>query len=133
MERAIKLLVESPLAETCLSDEVLARAAWAKAVGKKIADHSMPMHMVRDRLVVDVDDEIWKKQLTPMSGQIVDRLNQVIGRAAVRDIQFRTGAKRRGPGSAAFPVRPAAQVHPDGIKDPILGRLYRARLKKGTA
>ena len=38
----------------------LARAAWPLAVGKKVATRTRPARMVRTRLIVEVEDLIWK-------------------------------------------------------------------------
>lgn len=130
MERAIKLLGQSEFARKCLSDEELARAAWARAVGPKIAGHSAVAGLIRGRLVVDVDDAVWRSQLTTMRKQVVAQVNKVVGRDIVVEIEFRVAAQRRQPGREFAPVR---GINAEGIADPILGRLYRASQKKETA
>lgn len=134
MERAIKLLGESNLAGKCISEERLAIAAWGRAVGKKIAAYTRPVALVRNHLVVDVDDDIWRQQLYPMRHQIVDRLARVLGRPIVATLEFKVGTKRRGPGRETIPVRQAGENdEAAGIADPILSLLYRASRKRESA
>ncbi len=134
MERAIKLLGQSKLAEQCLSGEKLAIAAWERAVGEKVARHAIPVNLVRGRLVIDVEDLVWRQQLFPMTSQIVSRLAKVTGREdLVTGLEFRVGARRRMPGRETVPVRGVAPREEDRIADPILSRLYRASQKKESA
>lgn len=134
MERAIKLLGQSKLAGQCISEEQLAIAGWERAVGKKIAAYTRPVSLVRDRLVVEVDDDIWRQQLYPMRHQIVDRLAKVLGRPIVASIEFKVGARRRAPGREIYPVgRLEERDEATRIADPILSRLYKASRRKETA
>ena len=41
-------------------------AVWARAVGKNIAKHSRAAKMVRTSLVVEVEDELWQRNLFSM-------------------------------------------------------------------
>jgi hypothetical protein len=50
-----------------MSDEELACAAWALAVGKKIAACTGQKSLVRGRLIVEVQDMVWQRQLNTMS------------------------------------------------------------------
>ncbi len=133
MERAIKLLGQSKLAGQCISEEQLAIAAWERAVGKKIAAYTRPVSLVRDRLVVEVDDDIWRQQLYRMRGQIVDRLAKVLGRPVVESVELRVGTKRRAPGRETHPVGRLEEGGGAKIADPILSKLYEASRRKETA
>jgi hypothetical protein len=59
MERASKFIGSLKLSAK-LPPEELAIAAWPVAVGKRIAFHSTARCLVRDKLVVEVDDGVWK-------------------------------------------------------------------------
>jgi predicted nucleic acid-binding Zn ribbon protein len=135
MERAIKLLGESTLAGQCISDERLAFAAWERAAGRKIASCTRPESLVRGHLVVETDDEVWRRQLAPLRSQIRANLSKVLGRDIVTSIEFRLGARRRSPGRETCPVR-SGQDNGDeanAIADPILSRLYKASRRRETA
>jgi predicted nucleic acid-binding Zn ribbon protein len=130
MERAGKLIRGLKLGGECLSAEDLVRAAWPQAVGPRIARHTRPVKLQESRLVVEVEDAIWKSQLETMSGQILARLKDVAGPGNVRSLEFRLGVPRRLP-QRAETVR-TARDEADGIENPILRRLYKASRKKAS-
>ncbi len=123
MERAgrligkLKLEVDDP--------ELRARAAWSVAAGKKIARHTRATALVRGSLVVEVEDQIWQRQLKTLSGFLVRNLERTLGEALVRDIDFRPMPKRREPQMAE-----RARGSED-VLDPVLDMLYRQSRKRG--
>lgn len=64
-------------------------AAWKHAVGEGLSDHAVPVHLQDETLVVVVADDIWKRQLEQMRGQLLFRLNSVLGQALVKSIELR--------------------------------------------
>jgi len=118
-----------------MSGEELARAAWPGAVGKRIACHASPISLVRDRLVVEVEDAVWQKQLFHLRFQILRKIEELIGQAIVRDIEFRIVPTRRPPQSAPAldSLKKPIGDEADGIKDPVLRRLYIQSRKKASA
>lgn len=133
MDRAGKLLRGMKIAGECLSTEDLARAAWPQAVGERIARHARAVAW-RDapdgaRLIVEVEDAVWKNQLETMRPQILPRLQEVAGRNGVRQIEFRLATPRRAP-KRAERVRP--QDEADGIADPVMRRIYRESRKRAA-
>jgi predicted nucleic acid-binding Zn ribbon protein len=133
MERASNSLSKLRLSDK-MSGEELARAAWPSAVGKRIALRASVATLVRDRLVVEVEDAIWQKQLFHLRYQILTKLAQLIGDEIVRDIEFRIATPRRPPQPAAH-IDEARRPHDDadGIKDPVLRILYKESRKKASA
>jgi hypothetical protein len=71
MERASRLFGKLTAGGGPIDIDDLARAAWPLAVGKKVAARTRPARMVRTRMIVEVEDPIWKKQLFALSGQIL--------------------------------------------------------------
>jgi hypothetical protein len=138
MERAARLIKSNKFSQKVFTDEDLARAVWPTAVGKAIAAHTLRVKLVRETLVVEVEDSVWQKQLYCLSLQIVDRLRRVTGSDAIKDVEFRVGAPRRQPqraiareSSSVDPANPPDEA--DGIQDPVLKKLYRLSRKKATA
>ena len=142
MERASKLIRGLRLPGDMISAEELACAAWAGAVGTKIAAHTRAAKLVRTHLVIEVEDAVWRRQLLSLSGQIVNNLARSLGPGLVEDLEFRVVPKRRGPqralvvgpGDAGRP--PNATGHPDeaaAIADPVLRSIYRASRKRAQA
>jgi predicted nucleic acid-binding Zn ribbon protein len=123
MERAgrligkLKLDVDDP--------ELRARAAWKVAAGKKIAEHTRAVALVRGSLVVQVEDQIWQRQLKTLSGFLLRNLEKALGEALVTDIDFRPMPRRREPQRAE-----RARGRED-VQDPVLDLIYRQSRKKG--
>lgn len=123
MERAgrligkLKLDVDDP--------ELRARAAWKVAAGKKIAEHTRAVALVRGSLVVEVEDQIWQRQLKTLSGFLVRNLEKALGEALVTDIDFRPMPRRREP------QRAERARGSEDVQDPVLDLLYRQSRKKG--
>ena len=136
MERAAKSFSSLKLTGK-LSGEEIACAAWPGIVGKRLARHAVAATLVRDRLVVEVDDAIWQKQLFHLRFQILEKVQEVLGGELVRDLEFRIATPRRGPQQAATLAgrerAPRLPDESDRIKDPVLRILYRESRKKASA
>jgi hypothetical protein len=133
MERAARLIKKNKFSQKVFTDEDFARAVWPTAVGKAIAKHTLRVKLVRSRLIVEVEDAIWQKQLYCLSMQIVDRLRQVTGSTLIEDVEFRVGAPRREPQRAVSRESVPLADEADSIQDPVLKKLYRLSRKKATA
>ena len=112
----------------------LARAAWPLAVGKKVAARTRPARMVRTRLIVEVEDLVWKKQLFALSRQILTNLERHLGQGIVEDLEFRVMPPRREPQRAAV-AQPAlaAPDEADQIADPVMRNMYKLARRKALA
>jgi predicted nucleic acid-binding Zn ribbon protein len=69
--------------------EAASIAAWKHAVGEGLSIHAVPVQLQNATLVVAVEDAIWKRQLEQMRGQLLFRLNSVLGQALVKSIELR--------------------------------------------
>jgi predicted nucleic acid-binding Zn ribbon protein len=107
-----------------VSPAELARAAWPQAVGKRIAAHARVVGFREGCLLVEVEDTVWLQHLRTLAGQLLGCLRRIVGADAVARIEFRPGVPRREPQRAAR-MR-AAPDEADGIRDPILRRLYKS-------
>lgn len=130
MERASKLIQRLRLPGDAISAEELARAAWPQAVGKKIAGHTCPARMVRERLIVEVEDPIWQRQLFALTAHILRNLEKSVGPGVVGDLEFRIVPRRREPQRAE---RAAPQDEAESIADPVLRGIYKASRKRARA
>jgi len=137
MERASKLIRGLRLPGDTLSAGELACAAWPEAVGKKIAAHTRAARMVRTRLVVEVEDRVWQRQLFALTPYVLRNLEKSLGAGLVEDLEFRIVPRRREPqraeqsAPALLPGRAADEA--DGIADPVLRDIYRASRKRAQA
>jgi hypothetical protein len=69
--------------------EAAAIAAWKHAAGEGLRNHAAPLHLQGKTLVVAIADAIWQKQLGAMKGQLLFRINAILGRQLVTQIDFR--------------------------------------------
>jgi Dna[CI] antecedent, DciA len=133
MDRASKFIRTLRLPADTISDEDLAIAAWPDAVGIKIAAHTRPAKMVRTRLVVEVEDAVWQRQLFALTHFILRNLEKAVGSGIVEEVEFRILPRRREAQRAAQSVPAAATDESDGIADPVLRGIYRAARKRALA
>ena len=115
-----------------IDSEQVACAAWARAVGARLAKHTHTAKLVRGRLVVEVEDETWKRNLFSLSRHVMRNLEKFIGPGIVTDIEFRVLPPRREPQRAQTLdlSLPVTADEADGIEDPVLRRLYRTSRSK---
>src|SRR2546428_11721344 len=69
--------------------ETIAKLAWTRAAGDGLRNHAVPFRLYRRTLIVSVADAIWQKQLRQMSAEFIFRINKLLGRSVVDDIEFR--------------------------------------------
>lgn len=130
MERVARLIARMKIPGGPTAEDLL-RAAWPLAAGKVIARHTRAARVEGLRLVVDVEDESWRRQLAALEGQILENLYRILGRRAVRGLEFRLRPPRRGPAQASANV--AAGDEADRVADPVLQRLYRKPRARSSA
>lgn len=138
MERAARLVKRNKYSSKIFTEDDIARAVWPSAVGKAIAAHTSRVTLVRDTLVVEVEDAVWQRQLFPLTAQILIRLHKVTGSDVIQHIEFRVAIPRRQAtkaeareGSAA--EKPARVDEADAIQDAVLKKVYQLSRKKATA
>ena len=68
--------------------EAAAIAAWKHAAGDGLKDHAVPVKLENRTLTVAVADAIWQKQLNLMRGQLMFRVNTILGQPIVSTIDF---------------------------------------------
>jgi predicted nucleic acid-binding Zn ribbon protein len=68
--------------------EAAAIAAWKHAAGDGLKDHAVPLKLKDRTLTVAVADAIWQKQLHLMRGQLLFRVNTILGQPIVSAIEF---------------------------------------------
>ena len=130
MERAGRLIGKLKAAKQAIEPDAMARAVWPAAVGKRIASHTGRVTMVRQTMVVEVEDDIWRKQLFGLRGQIIQKVEQITGPGVVSEIEFRVVPPRRLPGREEQPRVLAAA---DGLEDPVFRLLYAQSRRRASA
>lgn len=128
MQRTARLLSKTKLQNAKLSPEEFAAAVWPAAVGRRLALRTGPVKLYGRKLVVDVEDAVWQRQLSTMSSQILTKLQLLSGSGMIEGVEFRIGAARRGPQTAFCADGTGSRLEDlaDGIADPIFRQLYLA-------
>jgi hypothetical protein len=73
--------------------EAAAMVAWRRVAGEALREQTVPFRLYRKTLIISVTDQTWQKQLEKMSGQLLFRLNSLLGQAVVTYIEFRIDPK----------------------------------------
>jgi len=137
MDKLIKTL-PAILRASGASEELVEAAclsAWKHAVGEGLSSHAVPVQLQEQTLVVAVADAIWKRQLEQMRGQLLYRVNSVLGQSLVKSIELRIdpqrielaraaqASARKGP-SADYKVPAELLTAAAGIEDADLRRAF---------
>ncbi|MGH9721400.1 MAG: DUF721 domain-containing protein [Bryobacteraceae bacterium] len=138
MDRASRLLGKLRFPSECFNGDEIACAAWAPAVGSRIAAHTRAERVVRGKLIVGVDDSMWQRQLWTMRAQVLRNLEKALGPGVVTDLELRVAPPRRGPqpASSSSPRAAAPNRQDDEaerIEDPGMRRVYRESRKRELA
>jgi hypothetical protein len=134
MERASKLIRQLGLPGDTITIDELACAAWPQAVGKRIASHTRAAKMVRTRLIVEVEDVTWQRQLFSLTPFIVRNLAKIIGPGMIEEAEFRIVPRRREPQRAVQSVPGGLFADDaDAIEDPVMRGIYKAARSKALA
>ncbi len=73
--------------------ETAAFVAWRRAAGEGVRGVAVPFRLYRKTLVVAVPDTAWRQQLEAISGQLLFRVNSILGQPVVTYIEFRVDAQ----------------------------------------
>jgi hypothetical protein len=136
MERASKLIRKLSLSGDIITPEQMALAVWPEAVGAKIAPYTRAAKLVRTRLVVEVPDATWQRQLFGLTHFIVRNMAKALGAGVVEDLEFRVVPRRREPDRALSSNGvdlPLFADDADAIADPLLRDLFKLSRKKALA
>ena len=127
MERAGCLIPKLKLSPELADPEKRAQAAWALAAGPKIARHTLAAALVRGKLIIEVEDYTWQRQLATLEHFLVRNLRDALGEAIVESLDFRPMPRRtveRRMPQFAVTSRPSGDIG-ERIDDPVLAWNYR--------
>jgi predicted nucleic acid-binding Zn ribbon protein len=129
MQRAGRVIGSLKSIRSLADPELRARAAWTVAAGETIAHHTRAVSLVRGSLVVEVNDYIWQRQLTPLRKSLLENLEKTLGEKIVTDIDFRPMPMRRAP-QRAETARRSSEPASERAGDPVLDLLYQQSRRK---
>jgi hypothetical protein len=107
------------------AEEALVLAAWPEIAGEMLRDRTTALEYADRRLVIEVADATWKKNLEYLAPQMLAKLNRSLDRAKVDLLDFRvrkTGARkgRAGASLQSADVPPKISAAADQIADTAL-------------
>ena len=73
--------------------EAAALAVWRRVAGEALRGCAVPFRLYQKTLVVAVPDATWRTQLESISGQLLFRVNSMLGQPLVTYIEFRVDPK----------------------------------------
>lgn len=93
--------------------------AWKQIAGEGLRGNAVPLRLDDRTLVVAVADTAWQKQMQSLSGQLLFRLNSLLGQPVVTFLEFcedrETVAQARLALAEAVKVQPPAPIPADLI------------------
>ena len=82
-----ELVEQIGIRQSVISDR--ARDVWKEAVGDLINSNTTLENIERDKIIVIVSNETWRKELSDRKQEIITKINDLIGENAIKDIIFR--------------------------------------------
>ena len=73
---------------------VMVMRLWEQVVGDRVAQKSWPEKVVDGVLKIGVTTHAWAEQLNLFKPQILTRYRELLGRGAVKDVEFRVARRR---------------------------------------
>jgi hypothetical protein len=139
VDQASRIIAGWSGASGLIGPERIAVGAWKKAVGRRLAERTRAAKLVRETLVVEVEDQVWRENLWSLRHHILRNLESAIGPGIVRHLEFRVMPPRIQPRrenrSSAGPnlFSDVRRDDADAIEDPGLRRIYKAARRRETA
>jgi hypothetical protein len=135
MDQASRIIAQWSGASDLITGDRIACGAWKKAVGKRLGERTRAVKLVRDKLIVEVEDETWRKNLWGLRFQILKNLVKAIGPGIVENLEFRVMPARREAQREIIPALLVPGLTDDSseISDPGMRRIYRNARRRETA
>ena len=73
------------------SEEQRLLEVWQKAVGPQISVQTRPDRLKRNTLFVKVSSSVWMQQLHILKQEIIEKINQLLGKELIKNIHFSIG------------------------------------------
>ena len=70
-------------------NEAVIFAAWKRCAGSVLARRAVPREFFENRLVIAVEDQMWRRHLEELAPQMIARINGFLNEGTVRFIEFR--------------------------------------------
>lgn len=74
--------------------EAMVFAAWRRCAGAALSERTFPIEFFGNRLIVAVEDDIWRRHLEDLSPLMISRLNGSLSEGRILFIEFRVEPRR---------------------------------------
>jgi hypothetical protein len=97
--------------------EAACLAAWKQIAGEGLRGNAVPVRLADRTLIIAVADAAWQKQMQALRGQLLFRLNSLLGQPVVTYLEFfedpQTIAKARLEFNKSAEEREPRPIHPE--------------------
>ena len=59
---------------------------WSEVVGDSLREHTQPLRVRDGKMIVAVRDSVWKQEISLLHEELIQRLNEKIGRPLINDV-----------------------------------------------
>ena len=87
----LKKFVDEQLGVGRVSQEMKLASIWPRLQSNIIRDNAFPDKLVGGVLFLSVKNSAWAQQVNMMKPEILSKLNEALGKGAVKDIRLKTG------------------------------------------
>ncbi len=71
--------------------QLLSPAKWSEIAGGAIARNSCPIKVQKKVLILRVTNSVWMHELQYLKPDLIERINTLVGRRVIEDMEFRVG------------------------------------------
>ena len=88
LSEAMEVVIEQiGIRQSVISDR--ARDVWKEAFGDLINSNTTLENIEKDKIIVVVSNDTWRKELSDRKEEIILKINDLIGEKVIKDIIFR--------------------------------------------
>jgi hypothetical protein len=100
--------------------ELAAKLAWSQAAGAGLRRNAIPLSLNARTLTIAVADALWQRQLQSMAGELLFRINSLLGGQGVNEIVFRISPSDISRANASEPEKEQKEPSPRALPTELL-------------
>src|SRR6185295_11244995 len=100
--------------------ELAAKLAWSRAAGEGLRRNAIPLSLNGKTLTIAVADALWQRQLQSMAGELLFRINSLLGGQGVNEIVFRISPSDLSRANASPPQKQEQEHSPNALPTELL-------------
>ena len=100
--------------------ELASKLAWSRAAGEGLRRNTFPLSLTGKTLTIAVADALWQKQLQSMAGELLFRINSLLGGQGVNEIVFRISPSHLSKANASATAKQQKEHSPNALPTELL-------------